>query len=60
MEIIMLYFINRFFSRNQVGAAGVEYALLIGLASLAIILGTVGLSGNIQAAFQTVTDAFAN
>jgi Flp pilus assembly pilin Flp len=59
-KIMMLYFIHRALCRNQVGAAGVEYALLIGLASLAIILGTVGLSGNIQAAFQTVTDAFAN
>ena len=56
----MLNFINRLISKNETGAAGVEYALLIGLASLAIILGTVGLSGNIQAAFQTVTDAFAN
>ena len=56
----MLYFINRFFSRNQIGAAGVEYALLIGLASLAIIAGTIGLSTDIQAAFQTVTTAMGN
>jgi Flp pilus assembly pilin Flp len=57
---IMLYFIHRFLSRNQVGASGVEYALLIGLATLAIILGTVGLTGNVQAMYQAVTDGFAN
>jgi Flp pilus assembly pilin Flp len=54
---IMLYLINRFFCKNEVGAAGVEYALLIGIAALAIIAGTIGLSGFIEANFQTVTDA---
>ena len=56
----MSYLINCFFYRNEVGTASVEYALLIGLALLAIILGTVGLSDNIQTAFQIVTDAFSN
>ena len=56
----MLYFIHRLLSRNQVGASGVEYALLIGLATLAIVGGTIGLTGNIQAMYQAVTDGFAN
>ena len=56
----MFYGIHRFFCKNEVGATGVEYALLIGLASLAIIAGTIGLSGHIQAAFQTIIDAMAN
>jgi len=53
----MMYLINRFFCKNEIGAAGVEYALLIGIAALAILAGTVGLAGFIQADFQAVTTA---
>ena len=55
-----MHFINRLLRKNQSGASVVEYTLLIGLAALAIIAGTIGLSGNIEAAFQTLMDAFAN
>ena len=33
----MLSRINRIFSRNQIGATGVEYALLLAIVSLAIV-----------------------
>ena len=57
----MLLHLIRSFSyyvcKNDKGAAGVEYALLITLAALAIIGGTVGMAGKIQAAFQSVNNA---
>jgi Flp pilus assembly pilin Flp len=53
----MLHVIHRLFYKHDVGAAGVEYAIVIGLATLAILTGTVGLSGIVQANYQTVTDA---
>ena len=56
-EHIMLSFIKRFFYKNQTGASGVEYALVVGLATLAIVAGTVGLSGVIESNYDTVTQA---
>ena len=56
----MLLHLIRSFSyyvcKNDKGAAGVEYALVITLATLAIVAGTVGMAPKIQAAFQSVND----
>jgi Flp pilus assembly pilin Flp len=53
----MLHVLHRLFDKPDVGAAGVEYAIVIGLATLAIVAGTIGLSTVVESHYQTVTVA---
>jgi Flp pilus assembly pilin Flp len=39
-------------SRNDRGVTSVEYALLVGLIALGIVVAVTGLAGNISGAFQ--------
>lgn len=44
-----------FFISKEKGATAVEYALIVGLIALAIIVALTALGGGISTAFQTIT-----
>ena len=48
------------FCNNEDGATAIEYGLIIGLISAAIIGGASAISGNINTAFQFIADALAD
>nr|WP_236776813.1 Flp family type IVb pilin [Agrobacterium tumefaciens] len=50
-------FIN--FCKNEDGATAVEYGLIVGLLSAALIAGAGNISSNINAVFQFIVDTFA-
>lgn len=45
-------------ARNNSGATAIEYALIAGIVSLAIITATGVFGGQVTVLFQTVTSAF--
>jgi pilus assembly protein Flp/PilA len=47
--------ITYFFISKEKGATAVEYALIVGLIALAIIVALTALGGGISTAFQTIT-----
>ncbi|KAA1234569.1 Flp family type IVb pilin [Agrobacterium tumefaciens] len=51
------FFIN--FCKNEDGATAVEYGLIVGLLSAALIAGAGNISSNINAVFQFIVDTFA-
>nr|WP_153315793.1 Flp family type IVb pilin [Agrobacterium tumefaciens] len=53
----MHFFIN--FCKNEDGATAVEYGLIVGLLSAALIAGAGNISSNINAVFQFIVDTFA-
>ncbi|MET0546651.1 MAG: Flp family type IVb pilin [Caulobacterales bacterium] len=46
--------------RRQDGATAIEYALIAGLISLAIVAGATTIGGNLSTGFQTVAAGFPN
>ena len=52
--------INYFFIGKEKGATAVEYALIVGLIALAIIVALTALGGGIRTAFQTITTKVSN
>jgi pilus assembly protein Flp/PilA len=50
----MLEQIKKFFKDDE-GAAAIEYALLVGLIALAIVVGATALGGSIDAAFDSAS-----
>ena len=44
---------TRFFSKSEKGATAVEYAILVGLISIALVAGGILLKGNIDTAMKT-------
>ncbi|KJF73238.1 fimbriae associated protein [Agrobacterium arsenijevicii] len=55
----MLYCFIRFF-KDEDGATAVEYGLIVGLISAALIGGATTISSNINTVFQFIADTFAN
>jgi pilus assembly protein Flp/PilA len=55
----VLYCFIRFF-KDEDGATAIEYGLIIGLISAAIIGGASAISSNINTVFQFLADTFAN
>ncbi|MGC4389569.1 MULTISPECIES: Flp family type IVb pilin [unclassified Agrobacterium] len=51
------FFIN--FCKNEDGATAIEYGLIAGLLSAALIAGAGDISTNINAVFQFIVDTFA-
>ena len=47
-----------YLSRNEKGATAVEYALMVALIAMAIIIAVTALGGGISTAFQTITARF--
>ncbi|MQB10269.1 MULTISPECIES: Flp family type IVb pilin [Agrobacterium] len=54
---MLLSFIN--FCKNEDGATAVEYGLIVGLISAALIGGASTISSDINTVFQFLTDTFA-
>ena len=52
--------ITYFFISKEKGATAVEYALIVGLIALAIIVALTALGGGISTAFQTITGKISN
>ena len=49
--------ITSFFYKGQKGATAVEYALIVALIAVVIIVAVTALGGGIQAAFENITAA---
>ena len=49
--------ITYFFISKEKGATAVEYALIVALIAVAIILAVTALGGGIRTAFENITDA---
>lgn len=58
-EYPVLHFFINFFCKNEDGATAVEYGLIVGLLSAALIAGAGNISSNINAVFQFIVDTFA-
>ncbi|KAA3501661.1 Flp family type IVb pilin [Rhizobium rhizogenes] len=54
---MLFSFIN--FCKNEDGATAVEYGLIVGLISAALIGGASTISSDINTVFQFLTDTFA-
>ena len=57
-EYHVLHFLINFY-KNQDAATAVEYGLIVGLLSAALIAGASNVSSNINAVFQFIADIFA-
>ncbi|CUX61768.1 Flp family type IVb pilin [Rhizobium oryzihabitans] len=58
-EYPVLHFLIGFY-KDERGATAVEYGLIVGLISAALIGGATAISSNINAVFQLIADTFAN
>ncbi|WP_421400034.1 Flp family type IVb pilin [Agrobacterium fabrum] len=56
-EYPVLHFLINF-CKNENGATAVEYGLIAGIISAALIAGLGNISGGINAVFQFIVDAF--
>ena len=55
----LIEWITSFFYKGQKGATAVEYALIVALIAVVIIVAVTALGGGIQAAFENITAAIA-
>lgn len=54
---VLHFFID--FCKNKDGATAIEYGLIAGIISAALIAGLGNISSNISAVFQVIVDAFS-
>ncbi len=55
---VLHFFIN--FCKNEDGATAVEYGLIVGVISAALIAGAGTISSNINSVFQFIADTLAD
>ena len=46
------------FANDETGATAIEYALIVGMVSIAIVAGALGIKGSLKDAFTSVVTGF--